>query len=278
MTDNQSTIDNVLNKAAKTAGEDLEKKAKAAADGAAQQFKEYDTKAAAQKVVDSSLNSIIDEAVKKARKDKGAKSDEELQQYIKDTIRAHKNSFFNSDRLLDVAVKDTKKQLDSMIDKQVKEMINTKALDQAMRPFNVAMHKLDLGINSKLAQSIRFDVTKQIDGAIGAMLKDPLHDVNVTLNKLHLGGLSKELASQMGNIQHNITSGITKNISSSILAEQKKIATVQKQILEVQKQVLAFEQKLKDQVKTLQDQVNAELKEAEKKLVDDIKKSIKIKL
>jgi hypothetical protein len=279
MTDNKTKVDNVLTKAAKFAGQEIDQKIKEEQAALDKKIKEYNTKEAAQKIVDSSLKKIIDDAVKRAKIDKVAKSDAELKQYIKDIVRGHKNAFFNAEALIGSAVKDTKKQLDYMIDKQVNDAINTKFLDQVMRPLNVALHQqIDLKINTKITDTIRLDITKQLDSVIGGMLKDPMKDAKVTLNKLHLNELSKELNRQVSSIQKSISTSITKGISSNIAAEQNKIAAVQKQIVEVQKQVMAFEQKLKDQVKALQDQVNAKLKEAENKLVDEIKKSIKIKL
>lgn len=278
MADNKGKIDNVIDKAAKSAGQEIDKKIKEEQAALDAKIKEYNTKEAAQKVVESSLNKMIDDAVKKAKVDGGAKTKEELDEYIKNIVRGHKNAFFNSDALINSAVSDTKKQLDSLIDKQVKEVINTKFLDQALRPLNVALYqKIDLKISSKLTESIRFDITKQLDSAIGSMLKDPLKDVNVTLNKLHLGGLSTTLNSQVANIQTSIAGSITKGISTNLAAEQKKVAAVQKQIVEVMKQVQAFEQKIKDQIKGIQDKVNAELKKVETQLVNEISKSIKLK-
>lgn len=278
MAENQTNMTNVLDKAAKATGQEIDAKAKEAQAAIDKKIKEYSTKEAAQKVVASSLNKIIDDAVKKAKLDQSVKGQAELDQYIKDVIRGHKNAFFNADPLINAAITDTKKQLDSLIDKQVKSVINTQFLDQAMKPLNVALYqKIDLKINSELTKSIRLDITKQMDTAISAMVKDPLKDINVTLNKLHLNGLSTALTSQVSSIQTKIAGSITKGISANVAAEQKKIAVVQKQIVEVMKQVQAFEQKLKDQIKAIQDKVNAELKKVENQLVDEIKKSIKLK-
>lgn len=279
MADNQTSINNVIDKAAKSAGQELDEKVKAEQVAIDAKIKEYNTKEAAQKVVDSSLNKIIDDAVKKAKIDNGAKSKEELDQYIKDIVRGHKNAFFNSDAIINAAVKDTTKQLDYLIDKQVKDVLNTKFLDQAMKPLNVALYqKIDLKINNELTKAIRFDVTKQMDAAIGSILKDPMKSINIKLNSLHLGGLSTTLNNQVANIQTKLAGNIIKGIGSDIAAEQKKVAAVQKQIVEVMKQVRAFEQKIKDQIQAIQDKVNAELKKVETQLVNEIAKSIKLKL
>jgi len=279
MADNQNNINSVVDKAAKSVGKEVDAKVKAEQAALDAKIKEYNTKEAAKKIVDNSLNAIIDDAIKKAKADPAGKTKVELDQYIADIIRGHKNAFFNSDALISAAVKDAAKQLDYLIDKQVKEKINANFLTNALKPLDVAIfQKVNTKLNNELTKAIRFDVTKQMDAAIGSILKSPLKSVDVTLNKLHLGGVATILDKQVASIQTNIASNLTKNISSKIASEQKKVDAVQKQIAEVTKQVQAFEQKLKDQIKAVQDKINSEIKKVETKLVNDIAKSIKLKL
>lgn len=268
-----------LAKAAQSAQVQTEKQIKEEQAALDKQINNFDTGKAARKVVDDALNKMIDDAVKAAKNDKSSKNQAELDQQIKEIVRGHKNAAFNSNRLLTATVADTKKQLDSIIDKQVKELVDTKMMEQALRPLNVDIHQnIDLKLNAELKKLIRIDVTKSLNNAIGGILKDPNKDVSKALNQLHLDSLNKVLNSQVAALQGNLAKSITKGMSSNIAAEQKRVAAVQKQIVEVQKQVQAFEQKLKDQVKALQEKVNTELKKVEKQLVDEIKKSVKIKM
>ena len=263
-------------KVVEKAESDLNTKLATEAEAVDKALAELKTREAAKKLVDSSLDKIIDDAVKKFTATAN-KSDADFNQRIKDLIRGHKSAFFNADKLIDKATVDAKKQLDYMINQKVKAVLDEKMLDKQLRPLNVLLNKAQTELNSKLSDTIKFDIAKELDKNLESMLKDPLKDVNVTLNKYGLNNLSKELNTQVISIQSALATNLTKNMTSDIEKRQAQIAEVTKKIVEVEKQIKQYEKQIQDKIKELQNAANEKIKEAEKKLVDEISKSIKLK-
>lgn len=301
MASNSDKLNNIINKAETKVAEEAKKLASSADPKVAEEAKklaekaeselknklateskaidkalaDFKTREAAAKLVDSSLDKIIDDAVKKFTATT-SKSDADFNQKLKDLIRGHKTAFFNADKLIDKATIDTKKQLDYMIDQKVKSVLDEKMLDKQLRPLNVLLNKAQTELNSKLSATIKLDIAKELDKNLESMLKDPLKGINVTLNKYGLNNLSKELNTQITSIRSSLATNLTKNMATDIAKQQTKIAEVTKKIVEVEKQIKQYEKQIQDNIKELQNMVNEELKEAEKKLVDEISKSIKL--
>ena len=262
-------------KVAEKAESDLKAKLATEAKAVDKALSELKTREAAKKLVDSSLDKIIDDAVKKFTATTN-KNDADFNQRLKDLIRGHKSAFFNADKLIDKATVDAKKQLDYMIDQKVKAVLDEKMLDKQLRPLNVLLNKAQTELNSKLSATIKFDIAKELDKNLESMLKDPLKGVNVTLNKYGLNNLSKELNTQVTSIRSALATNLTKNMTADIAKRQAQIAEVTKKIVEVEKQIKQYEQQIQDKIKEIQNAVNDKIKEAEKKLVDEISKSIKL--
>ena len=274
-----SSADSAIAKEASKIADQAESKLKAMltseAEAVDKALAELKTREAAKKLVDSSLDKIIDDAVKKFTATAN-RSDADFNQRVKDLIRGHKSAFFNADKLIDQATVDAKKQLDYMIDQKVKAVLDEKMLDKQLRPLNVLLNKAQTELNSKLSATIKFDIAKELDKNLESMLKDPLKGVNVTLNKYGLNNLSKELNTQVTSIRSALATNLTKNMTADIAKHQAQIAEVTKKIVEVEKQIKQYEQQIQDKIKEMQNAVNVKIKEAEKKLVDEISKSIKL--
>ena len=274
MADNQSIINKIVSDATKAASQDAIKAVSAITKQTVDLTSVFNAKDSAAKVVDSSLNKIIDDAIAKVKVDNAGKTTQEINDAIKAEIRSHNNAIFQAQTLIDAAVKDTTKQLTSMIDKQVQSSINANFLTQATRPLDVALHQVDLKISNELASITRIDVTKQMNQAISNLTGSPMKSIDVTLHQLHLDGIEKILDTQVAGIQTSLAKSITSNISASVKLEQLKIATFTKQIVEVEKQVKAFEDNIKAQIKAVTDKIAAEVKAVETKIISDITKSI----
>ena len=275
-----SSADSAIAKEASKIADQAESKLKAVLTSEAKAvdkaLAELKTREAAKKLVDSSLDKIIDDAVKKFTATTN-KSDADFKQQLKDLIRGHKSAFFNADKLIDKAAIDAEKQLDYMIDQKVKSVLDEKMLDKQLRPLNVLLNKAQTELNSKLSATIKLDIAKELDKNLESMLKDPLKDINVTLNKYGLNSLSKELNTQITSIRSTLATNLTKNMAADIAKRQAQIAEVTKKIVEVEKQIKQYEKQIQDKIKELQNAVNEKIKEAEEKLVDEISKSIKLK-
>ena len=301
MASNSDKINNIVNKAETKVAEEAKKLASSADHKVAEEAKklaekaeselnsklatgskaidkalaDFKTREAAAKLVDSSLDKIIDDAVKKFTATT-SKSDADFNQKLKDLVRGHKTAFFNADKLIDKATIDAKKQLDYMIDQKVKSVLDEKILTQQLRPLDKLLYKAQTELNSKLSDTIKLDIAKELDKNLESMLKDPLKDVNVTLNKYGLNDLSKELNTQVTSIRSALATNLTKNMTADIAKHQAQIVEVTKKIVEVEKQIKQYEQQIQDKIKEMQNAVNVKIKEAEKKLVDEISKSIKL--
>lgn len=229
------------------------------------------TKTAAEKVVQNTLDKIIDDAVNKAKIGGASKAETEINDQVKNIVRGYKNTFFNQDKLISSITGDTKKQLDLLVDKKLKETLNADNISGKSLGSITSGADLSKVVNTKLVESVRTDVVKDLNNVVSSTLEK--EDSAAVAN---LVSKNKNLTSQIDNLKSKLATNITKDIGSSFSVETKKIELRQKQVLEVKNLKAAAEKLNKDQINTVKAQVTAQLKAEDQKLIDDIKKSVKI--